>query len=92
MTALRMRARDFLTEEQLIEVRRRSTWKGAALIAHAWALILAAIALVAWGGLGLIFATLAAKMFEDKVPLKVTGVATAVPSLYCANCGFFSIE
>ena len=48
MTALRMRARDFLTEEQLIEVRRRSTWKGAALIAHAWALILAAIALVAW--------------------------------------------
>jgi fatty acid desaturase len=48
MTALRMRARDFLTEEQLIQVRRRSTWKGAALIAHAWALILAAIALVAW--------------------------------------------
>jgi len=48
MTALRMRAREFLTDEQLIEVRRRSTWKGVALIAHAWALILAAIALVAW--------------------------------------------
>jgi len=48
MTALRMRARDFLTEEQLVAVRRRSTWKGAALIVHAWALILGAIALVAW--------------------------------------------
>jgi fatty acid desaturase len=48
MTALRMRARDFLTDEELIQVRRRSTWKGAALIAHAWALIILAIALVAW--------------------------------------------
>ncbi len=48
MTALRMRARDFLSEDQLIAVRRRSTWKGAALIAHAWALILGSIALVAW--------------------------------------------
>ena len=48
MTALRMRARDFLTEDQLIDVRTRSTWKGAALIVHAWALILASIALVAW--------------------------------------------
>src|SRR5246127_2812911 len=48
MTALRMRARDFLNEEQLVEVRRRSTLKGAALIAHAWALILASIALVVW--------------------------------------------
>src|SRR5437899_12657150 len=48
MTALRIRARDFLTEDQLVEVRRRSSWKGAALIVHAWALIGAAIALVAW--------------------------------------------
>jgi fatty acid desaturase len=47
MTALRMRAREFLTDEQLIEVRHRSTWKGVALIAHAWALIATAIALVA---------------------------------------------
>ena len=39
MTALRMRARDFLTEDQLIAVRERSTWKGVALIVHAWALI-----------------------------------------------------
>jgi fatty acid desaturase len=43
-----MRARDFLTDEQLVSVRQRSTWKGAALIAHAWVLIIAAIALVAW--------------------------------------------
>jgi fatty acid desaturase len=48
MTALRMRARDFLTEDQLVAVRRRVTWKSAALIAHAWALILGSIALVAW--------------------------------------------
>ncbi len=48
MTALRMRARDFLTEDQLIAVRTRSTWKGVALIVHAWALILGSIALVAW--------------------------------------------
>ncbi|MGY4223569.1 fatty acid desaturase [Bradyrhizobium sp. USDA 4503] len=48
MTALRMRARDFLTEDELVAVRERTTWKGAALIVHAWALILGAIALVAW--------------------------------------------
>ena len=44
MTALRMRARDFLNEDQLIAVRQRVTWKGIALIAHAWALILGSIA------------------------------------------------
>ena len=38
MTALRMRARDFLTEEQLVQVRRRSTWKGAALTYWVFAL------------------------------------------------------
>ena len=48
MTALRMRARDFLSEDELIAVRQRSTWKGAALIVHAWALIIGSIALVAW--------------------------------------------
>ena len=47
MTALRMRARDFLTDDQLADVRQRVTWKGAALIAHAWVLISGAIALVA---------------------------------------------
>src|SRR5215468_127816 len=48
MTALRMRARDFLSEDELVDVRERFTWKGAALIVHAWALIIAAVALVAW--------------------------------------------
>jgi fatty acid desaturase len=48
MTVPRIRARDFLSEDQLIAVRRRSTWKGVALIVHAWALILGSIALVAW--------------------------------------------
>ena len=48
MTTLRMRARDFLTEDELVAVRERTTWKGVALIVHAWALILGAIALVAW--------------------------------------------
>ena len=35
MTALRMRARDFLSEDELVVVRERFTWKGAALIVHA---------------------------------------------------------
>jgi fatty acid desaturase len=47
MTALRIRARDLMTEQELIEVRTRSTWKSVALIAHAWALILGSIAMVA---------------------------------------------
>jgi len=42
-----MRARDFMTEAELVEVRTRSTWKGIALIAHAWAVIAGAIAMVA---------------------------------------------
>ena len=47
MTALRIRARDLMTKQELIEVRTRSTWKSVALIAHAWALILGSIAMVA---------------------------------------------
>jgi fatty acid desaturase len=47
MTALRIRARDLLTDQELIEVRTRKTWKGVAMIAHAWCLIFGAIALVA---------------------------------------------
>ena len=47
MTALRIRARDLMTEQELVEVRTRSTWKSVALIAHAWALILGSIAMVA---------------------------------------------
>jgi fatty acid desaturase len=47
MTALRIRARDLMTEQELIEVRTRSTWKSVALIAHAWTLILGSIAMVA---------------------------------------------
>jgi fatty acid desaturase len=48
MTALRIRARDLMTDAELVEVRTRSSWKGLALIAHAWGLIAGAIALVAW--------------------------------------------
>src|SRR6476469_4684455 len=47
MTELRIRARDFLSEQELIEVRTRFTWKSVALIAHAWTLILGSIAMVA---------------------------------------------
>ena len=47
MTALRIRARDLMTDQELVEVRARSTWKSVALIAHAWTLILGAIAMVA---------------------------------------------
>lgn len=47
MNAPRIRARDLMTEQELVEVRTRSTWKGVALIAHAWALILGSIAMIA---------------------------------------------
>ena len=47
MTALRIRARDLMTDQELAEVRTRSTWKSVALIAHAWTLILGSIAMVA---------------------------------------------
>ena len=39
MTALRMRARDVLSEDELVAVRERFTWKGVAMIVHAWTLI-----------------------------------------------------
>ena len=47
MTPRRIRARDLMTDQELIEVRARSTWKSVALIAHAWTLILGVIAMVA---------------------------------------------
>ncbi len=47
MSTPRITARDLLTPAQLIRVRRRSTLKGLAMVAHAWALITLAIALVA---------------------------------------------
>ncbi len=47
MIALRIRARDLMTDQELIEVRTRATWKGMAMIVHAWILIFGAIALVA---------------------------------------------
>jgi fatty acid desaturase len=43
----RLPAKSFLTEAQLIEVRTRQTWRGVAMIAHAWTVILAAVAMVA---------------------------------------------
>jgi len=47
MTVVRLLARDIMTPLQLAEVRTRHAWKGIALIAHAWALIIGSIALVA---------------------------------------------
>ena len=50
MTAIathRIPARALLSEQELIEVRTRVEWKGVALIAHAWAVILGSMALVA---------------------------------------------
>src|SRR5262245_35816048 len=43
----RIAARELVTHAQLAELRERVEWKGIALIAHAWAVILGAIALVA---------------------------------------------
>lgn len=47
MTARRILARDLMTEAELHQVRTRHTWKGVALIMHAWLLIAGAIAMVA---------------------------------------------
>ena len=47
MNAPRILARDLMTAAELEEVRARSTWKGVALVAHAWALIFGSIAMVA---------------------------------------------
>ncbi len=44
----RIRARDLLPAADLAALRARIAWKGIALIAHAWAVILGAIAVVAW--------------------------------------------
>jgi len=43
---LRIAARELVTPDQLAELRERVEWKGLFLIAHAWAVILAAMALV----------------------------------------------
>jgi fatty acid desaturase len=43
-----VKASEFLTKDQLEAVQARSTWKSVALIVHAWAMILAAMALFAW--------------------------------------------
>ena len=45
--ALRIPARELLAPGELAVVRERVEWKGIALIAHAWAVILGSIALVA---------------------------------------------
>jgi len=44
----RIAARDLLTEPQLANLRERSLWRGIWMIAHAWGVILGAIALAAW--------------------------------------------
>ncbi|NOU04615.1 MAG: fatty acid desaturase family protein, partial [Hyphomicrobiaceae bacterium] len=45
----RLPAKSFLSEAQLVEVRTRTTWRGVAMIVHAWAVIIAAIAMaVIW--------------------------------------------
>jgi fatty acid desaturase len=46
--AARLPVDQVLTPQQLASVRQRPTWRGAWMIAHAWATIVAAIALVAW--------------------------------------------
>jgi fatty acid desaturase len=45
--ALRLPARELIAAEELAALRERVEWKGIALIAHAWAVILGSIALVA---------------------------------------------
>jgi fatty acid desaturase len=47
MPARRIPAHEFLTQGELAELRQRRTWRGLWMIAHAWGLIAASIALVA---------------------------------------------
>jgi fatty acid desaturase len=47
MTRRSIPARDLMTAQQLADVRTRVTWKALLLIAHAWALIIGAITMVA---------------------------------------------
>jgi hypothetical protein len=42
--AHRVAARELVTQDELAALRERLEWKGIALIAHAWLVILAAIA------------------------------------------------
>src|SRR6478672_8887552 len=44
--ALRIPARELIGKDDLVALRERVEWKGIALIAHAWAVILGSIALV----------------------------------------------
>src|SRR5262245_41278310 len=44
----RIGARELLSEAQLVTLRERSLWRGLWMIAHAWGVMLGAIALVAW--------------------------------------------
>ncbi|WP_439815123.1 fatty acid desaturase family protein [Zavarzinia sp. CC-PAN008] len=48
MNAARIAARDLVDQDTLHRVRRRSTAWGLFLVAHCWAVILAAVALVVW--------------------------------------------
>ena len=45
--ALRIPARELISRDELVALRERVEWKSLALIAHAWAVILGSIALVA---------------------------------------------
>jgi fatty acid desaturase len=42
----RLAARDLVSQQQLVELRTRSPWRGIWLIVHAWGVILACVALV----------------------------------------------
>ena len=44
--AARLSPKDFFTDQEWAPISARSSWRGPAMIAHAWALILAAGAMV----------------------------------------------
>lgn len=46
-TPRRLPARTFMSEAELADVRERRTWRGVAMIVHAWVVIVAAVVLVA---------------------------------------------
>ncbi len=69
--APRVSARELVTAEQLEIIRRRSDWKGIALIVYAWVVITAAMALFVWWPTPLTFLLAAAIIGARQLGLSI---------------------
>lgn len=67
----RIPARELLRPDELAQVRERSLWRGIGMIAHAWAVIIGAIALFAWWPNPLTFVAAAALIGSRQLGLAI---------------------